>query len=382
MKKHLIAAAVAAAVAVPAAAQVTVYGILDVSAASASKVAVAKTTVTATGYAEAATEEISKQRVDSNYWATSRLGFRGEEDLGGGLKAVFTLEGALSPDAGNASTPNLQDRLSFVGLQGAFGTIRIGQVAADINTAATAHGVGNFANLATRTDTRPNNSIDYVSPAFSGISLRITHSAGAASESISASNKKNGELQSIGLSGKIGGLSVLLVSAEQKVKTSATTAATWDPNTAISAGSTHVRDIKVVTNAAQDGKFKDNAVLVGYNLGFANVTAQYLTSKSEGTVLRSRGATGDIDDKTWAITAVAPVGGGLNIIGNYSSTDNKTEANKDSKRFSVGVDKALSKRTSAYAVYTKTDNQTSGTAGGAVAGSDPTTTAIGVRHTF
>lgn len=58
----------------------------------------------------------------------SRLGFRGNEDLGGGLQAVFTLEMGLSPDTGSMGQGNrLFGRQATVGLKGAFGTVTLGR---------------------------------------------------------------------------------------------------------------------------------------------------------------------------------------------------------------------------------------------------------------
>jgi predicted porin len=57
--------------------------------------------------------------------ATQRLGFRGTEDLGGGLKAKFQIENSLS--AGNATTNGFGSRPTFVGLEGGFGTILLGR---------------------------------------------------------------------------------------------------------------------------------------------------------------------------------------------------------------------------------------------------------------
>ena len=57
----------------------------------------------------------------------SRLGFRGTEDLGGGLKAVFQLETVVAVDNGAAgSTTSFWNRDTFVGLRGGFGSIRLG----------------------------------------------------------------------------------------------------------------------------------------------------------------------------------------------------------------------------------------------------------------
>jgi predicted porin len=55
----------------------------------------------------------------------SRLGVRGVEDLGGGLKAIFQIESGLAPD--DASGGALASRDSWVGLRGGFGEFRIGR---------------------------------------------------------------------------------------------------------------------------------------------------------------------------------------------------------------------------------------------------------------
>lgn len=66
------------------------------------------------------------QSLSSGALNTSRLGFRGIEDLGGGLKAGFHLEGGLSPDVGAADTTRFFGRRSTVSLLGGFGEVRIG----------------------------------------------------------------------------------------------------------------------------------------------------------------------------------------------------------------------------------------------------------------
>ena len=60
-------------------------------------------------------------RVSSN---SSRFGLRGTESLGGGLNAIFQIENSVSPDNGSGT---LAGRDSFVGLQGNWGTFRIGR---------------------------------------------------------------------------------------------------------------------------------------------------------------------------------------------------------------------------------------------------------------
>jgi len=109
MKKSLVALAVlAASGAAMAQSSVTLFGIVDA------------------GYANIKANGTSKSGITNSGYNSSRIGFRGTEDLGGGLKAEFWLEGALANDDGNASGLNFQRR-STVSVVGGFGEVRIGR---------------------------------------------------------------------------------------------------------------------------------------------------------------------------------------------------------------------------------------------------------------
>ena len=56
----------------------------------------------------------------------SQLGFRGSEQLGGGMRAEFQLEGVVAVDTGGASTGFVWNRNTFVGLDSPFGEVRLG----------------------------------------------------------------------------------------------------------------------------------------------------------------------------------------------------------------------------------------------------------------
>lgn len=88
---------------------VNVYGLLDVGISRADNVA-GKNTLT----------------IDNGVWQSSRFGFRGAEDLGGGLKALFTIEGGFSLDTGAGSSA-LFGRQSFVGVSSPWGTVTLGR---------------------------------------------------------------------------------------------------------------------------------------------------------------------------------------------------------------------------------------------------------------
>ena len=107
MKKSLLALAVLGAFAGAASAQssVTLYGKLDL------------------GFAKAA-GSADKQVADGS---SSRVGFRGVEDLGGGLKALFQFEHRFNPDDGTVTNAAFWHGISTVGLGGSFGTVNLGR---------------------------------------------------------------------------------------------------------------------------------------------------------------------------------------------------------------------------------------------------------------
>lgn len=109
MQKKIIALAVAGVMAAPMAAMagVEVYGQARMSIGQVSN--------------DQPTDDSSKMSISSH---NSRLGFRGNEDLGGGLKAVWQAEGTLDMDNGGSYA---MDRNTFVGLAGNFGTVFLGQ---------------------------------------------------------------------------------------------------------------------------------------------------------------------------------------------------------------------------------------------------------------
>jgi len=119
MKKSLVALAVlAASGAAFAQSSVTLYGVADM--------AVGKTNRAGLGQADDQFKAIASNTLNNG---TSRFGFRGVEDLGGGLKAGFNFEGGLSlaDGSGNFSGGTLFARAANMSLMGGFGEIRGGR---------------------------------------------------------------------------------------------------------------------------------------------------------------------------------------------------------------------------------------------------------------
>lgn len=74
------------------------------------------------------TGEESLDRVTGMASGNSRFGFRGSEDLGGDLKAIFQLEAQVNVDDGTGGGEQFWNRDTFVGLDGRFGTLRLGNM--------------------------------------------------------------------------------------------------------------------------------------------------------------------------------------------------------------------------------------------------------------
>src|SRR4029450_9235909 len=116
MNKKLVAVAVAGVLAAPLAAQaqtanVTLYGRLNIDFELVNG-----------RQADGTDPNVSRLSPKP-----SRLGVRGTESLGGGLNAIFQIESNVSGDTGNSSGSGLASRETFVGLQGSWGTVKMGE---------------------------------------------------------------------------------------------------------------------------------------------------------------------------------------------------------------------------------------------------------------
>ena len=171
MKKNLVAVIVAGVLAAPLAAQaqtanVTLYGRLNLTA---EVVSAEQSDGTKGNYF----------RVNSN---SSRLGVRGTESLGGGLNAIFQIESSIN---GDSSGGTLAGRETFAGLQGGWGTIKLGNFLApyddihpifgnvptlttSILSTASVWAQGTLAKTAGGFDARLGNSVRYDSPKVGG----------------------------------------------------------------------------------------------------------------------------------------------------------------------------------------------------------------------
>ncbi|MDO8905456.1 porin [Hydrogenophaga sp.] len=307
MKKSLIALAVLGVAGVAQAqSSVTLYGIVDVVLHK---------------------DKNEATQLTSGGLSASRLGFKGTEDLGGGLSAVFLLEGGLDVDTGTASGFKF-DRESYVGLGGGFGEIRFGKnwTAYDdiaFNTNPVFDSV--FAPTGIWTSLgftgNPNNGIKYVSPEFGGVS-------GAFSTNL----RENTNERSTAFHVKYEGGPVYAGVAYQVDKVGS-------------------------------AETKYTTVNGSYDLGAAKILAGYGRVAVPGTKTNELSLGADV-----------PLGEALTFSAGVATS--KPDGGETARSIGLGLSYDLSKRTTAYAGVRK-DNDAATAAGGV-----DTRYGLGIRHSF
>ncbi len=324
MKKSLIALAVlAASGAAMAQSSVTLYGVVD----------------TGLTYSKGDESVYGLTKTGGN--TNSRLGFRGVEDLGNGLKATFNLEAGFNVDDGTGylgkggpDDTGLQfRRTSTVGLQGSFGEVRLGRMLTSSYLAVSRYdafgdtGIG--ASLAwngteTGYASRTENAISYTSPSFSGFKIGAEYGFGE--------QQKASDSRYIGIG------------------------ATYD-NGPLSLGLGVDRLNGNTENNTQLDENQTTWHLGGsYNFGVAKLLGFYKQSKFKETGLNA--GNDSTKFKTFGLGVTAPVGAAGEVRASYNhyrvSEDGDTlKANQ----LSLGYVHNLSKRTALYGTYSYLKNK-------------------------
>jgi predicted porin len=344
MKKSLLALAVLGAFAGTVSAQtnVTIYGLVDV------------------GFQRLDNDVVTTNRLDSGVQSGSRIGFRGTEDLGGELSAIFTLENGFAADDGTLGQGGrLFGRQAFVGLSSkSLGAVKFGRQYNPIRTAV--ESIDSFAlALAGRADTlfnvygdRADNTVNYTTANWSGFNGQLAYSFGEVAGSSSIGRQLGA---SIGYTG--GPFSVVL--------------AYHDQNLATATGA---------NNGSADTVFLGAA----WNFGVAKLHAAYAKDKGE----TAAGATNV--DRDEALIGVSVPFGASNILTSYTHRKNDIAGVGDTDHFAIGYTYDLSKRTNLYTSYGIVKNDagsavnvlTSPAAPAVAAGNDANVFNVGIRHRF
>ncbi len=316
-------------------------------------------------YAKGSGSVSNKTQLKNSGYNSSRIGFRGVEDLGGGLKASFHLEAGVNNDDGsgagtsnnNQAAPGTDpvinarnqgltfNRRSTVSLEGNFGEVRLGRDYTPQFWTETAfdpfgtNGVGtNIAfNKGGTTGVRASNSIGYLSPSFGGVKVWAQTYMG---ENASTDAAKAGNGNAFRVTYDNGPLSLALASSNTKV------------------------GLNVKNKTANIGG--------SYDLGVAKLFAQTNKTSIDGVA----------DIKGSLFGATAPVGAGT-VRAALSST---AQGDAKSNQFALGYVYSLSKRTDLYATYASVKNKGGAAAAlnGAVTGANQSSTGydFGVKHSF
>ncbi len=360
MKKLTLAALIIGGFAAQAQAQsnVTIYGIADAGIVAERGGAAGNVT-----------------KVTSGVGSASRLGFKGVEDLGNGLSALFTIESGVKIDTGDQDTPGVfAQRQAFVGLKSKeAGQVTLGRQYTMLYNALSqvadpfgAGYAGSAKNLFPTggVNTRLSNSVVYNSPVFSGFSVDALYGMGE-----QAGDTTAGRQFGFGLNYANGPLNVRLVHNNKNNDVAAIGA----------------------TPAVRKDKAKNTLLAANYDFGVAKVYFGYEKDKGAGSApLPVANAFGyavapksSADSAEWLLGVGVPLGGGT-LVASYINKDDK-QNNQDAHQYAIGYLYALSKRTTLYTAVAKIKNKNG--AGYTVGnntepGSGDKAFDLGIRHAF
>lgn len=364
MQKKLIALAVAGLVSAPAFAQsnVTIYGVADAYM----------------GFGSHGDNDMAA--INSGGLSGSRLGFRGVEDLGNGLKGVFTVEQGF--DISNGTGMGNASRQAFVGLGGSFGTVSLGRQYApgyDFQYDVTASAAIGPQSILSRqsgmtitpwTGARWDNSVAY-NGSFSGLKVRAIYGMGNNEDSYEVPTLTGTKLMDPSDDDRFG-LGVEYANGPLKV----------------GAVYHYLTDPAEIAGASDD----QQEWLVGgsYDFGVLTLAGSYQEVEGLGNL---KGADADL----WQIGVLVPVGAAGNVHLAYGEVDFDIDSMGEqfsgkSKSYTLAYTHALSKRTTAYAGWNRTDNDNGldlglvdyiQPAGATTYGGDESDLFfVGMRHTF
>lgn len=319
--------------------------------------ALAQSTVTLYGVADMSIERVkgaeSLTRLASGQQQGSRWGLRGSEDLGNGLKTVFQLESGINMKDGTAAQGGrLFGRQAWVGLNGSFGSVRLGRQYSPLDDIAGIVGTKTYDVLSVvpiignGDYNRVNNAINYVSPVIANTTIQAQYGMGDGRSS-SDGSKDFGKLFSVGA-----------IYADGPLK--------------LGLGVIRVLD----ADGAVDGRQRKNAVLAtgSYDFGPVKLTAYFdQEDKAEKKL------------KVYGLAAAMPFGATTVSVGAAQARNvNGSVGSDDARLYTVQVSHNLSKRTAVYSHLTVVSNKGSAALGfnGPAAGKNSNGIQFGLRHRF
>jgi predicted porin len=309
-------------------------------------------------------------KLSSGVGSVSRLGFRGNEDLGGGLSALYTLELGTKIDTGEIdSAGTIFNRQAFVGVKStAFGALTLGRqytpyyltLSTVADPFATAY-AGNIKNLfpTAGNNTRASNTVLYATPVVQGWSAEFAWSLGEQAQDSAAGRQLGGALAYAQ-----GPLTVRLGYNNRNTDTAAVKTA-HSTNTVLAA----------------NYNFGPVKGFAAYGIDKGPVSAPLPNASNPYGGIKPTAST-DSTDALVGLSASAGVG---TVIGSYLIKNDRTSFNQDARQLGLAYTHPLSKRTTLYAAWARIRN--SNGAGYTVgnngeAGSGDQAVNLGLRHAF
>lgn len=319
----------------------------------------------------------------------SHIGFKGTEDLGNGLKAVFDLQYRIAPDTGSGLD---QAGHQYVGVSGGFGTLVAGYldglrygIYGKYNPFGN-YSVGNFASMTTQYD-RAANAVAYISPAFSGFTLILA----AATNTQGAEGSLNGVHTTAGVATKGNNGDDRLFSANL-IYANGPLSVDLDYETTTAVGYSNSRLYVATTGVSYDfGALKISGVydiikgdpnsLIGGNIDLDATTPGNQT-------LGGLAAGQSYNRQNWFVGAEIPFGKAKALV-SYGQVRDRTLSDADAHKWAIGARYTLSKRTELYADYAQIKNDSNasftinpmgnslGLSGAGIKG-----LAMGMKHSF
>lgn len=303
----------------------------------------------------------------------SRLGFKGNEDLGGGNNALFVLESGIQADTGVSGQGGvLFGRQAFVGIgNNALGTVTLGRqyaphylaaVFADPFNSGTSADEKNLIN-AVSNGGRMDNSVKYASALFQGFSGELAYAAGEIAGHPTAARSLGA-----GLAYGAGALAVRLA-YHDKSNDTATTSLSSARNTLLAANYT----------------FQMAKLYLAYGVNKGPLSSTLRNATNPYGYLVAPVATAVTRDSTDSLLGLSVPLGPHTLLASWIRKDDKEKANQDADQFGLGYRYNLSRRTDVYAIYARMRNKNgaSYTLGNASdGGSGDRAVNLGMRNTF
>lgn len=313
----------------------------------------------------------SVTKLTSGVSVGSRLGFKGTEDLGNGLSALFVLENGFQADTGTMGQGGLLfGRQAYVGLRGGFGSVLVGrQYTPEYVVVAFADPFGsgyvadskNMVATSGNAFSRMDNTVKYLSPTVAGLTLELAAAPG--------------EVAGDSAAGRQFGGSIAYAAGPLQVRAGYHNR---NNDTAVLKNTEDARN--AVVAAVYDFGVVKAHVLYGANHGL-NSSVLRNTANPFG---RATIPVASTDSRDALVGLTLPFGPHTLLV-SYIHKDDRTARNQDANQLAIGYRYALSKRTSVYAIHARIDNRNgaSYTVGNASeSGTGSRGTSFGISHAF